>query len=109
MAAQRPGGGRHGAGRRTGLCLDAATGQEIWKHEYDCSYAISYPAGPRCTSPGPISGTNRAAWTMPAFAQDPPAPAPEPSAWTLGGGFDVPADVREQVGDELAPRRWRRV
>lgn len=31
------------------LCLDAATGEEIWKHEYDCAYAISYPAGPRCT------------------------------------------------------------
>ncbi len=31
------------------LCLDAATGKELWKHEYDCSYQISYPAGPRCT------------------------------------------------------------
>lgn len=30
-------------------CLDAATGKEIWKHEYDCPYAISYPAGPRAT------------------------------------------------------------
>ena len=30
-------------------CLDAKTGAEIWKHDYDCSYAISYPAGPRCT------------------------------------------------------------
>lgn len=31
------------------LCLDAETGDEIWKHEYDCNYIISYPAGPRCT------------------------------------------------------------
>ena len=31
------------------LCFDAKTGQEIWKHEYDCPYQISYPAGPRCT------------------------------------------------------------
>src|SRR5262245_2521511 len=31
------------------LCLDARTGKEIWKHEYDCPYEISYPAGPRCT------------------------------------------------------------
>jgi outer membrane protein assembly factor BamB len=31
------------------LCLDAKTGTEIWKHEYECGYAISYPAGPRCT------------------------------------------------------------
>jgi outer membrane protein assembly factor BamB len=30
-------------------CLDAATGKEIWTHEYDCPYAISYPAGPRAT------------------------------------------------------------
>ncbi len=31
------------------LCLDAATGKEIWKHTYDCAYDISYSAGPRCT------------------------------------------------------------
>jgi outer membrane protein assembly factor BamB len=31
------------------LCLDARSGKEIWKHEYDCPYKISYPAGPRCT------------------------------------------------------------
>lgn len=31
------------------LCLDAKTGQQLWKHEYDCPYQISYPAGPRCT------------------------------------------------------------
>ncbi|MFO0825228.1 MAG: PQQ-binding-like beta-propeller repeat protein [Gemmataceae bacterium] len=31
------------------LCLDAKTGLEQWKHEYDCPYQISYPNGPRCT------------------------------------------------------------
>jgi outer membrane protein assembly factor BamB len=32
------------------LCLDAKTGEEIWKHEYDCPYTrISYPEGPRTT------------------------------------------------------------
>ena len=31
------------------LCLDATTGKELWKHEYECPYQISYPAGPRCT------------------------------------------------------------
>jgi outer membrane protein assembly factor BamB len=31
------------------LCLDAKTGEELWKHEYPCAYQISYPAGPRCT------------------------------------------------------------
>jgi outer membrane protein assembly factor BamB len=31
------------------LCLDAETGQELWKHEYPVTYTISYPAGPRCT------------------------------------------------------------
>ena len=36
-------------GKERVLCFDAATGKEIWKHEYDCKYSISYPAGPRCT------------------------------------------------------------
>ncbi len=31
------------------LCFDAETGKEIWTYEYDRSYRISYPAGPRCT------------------------------------------------------------
>ncbi len=31
------------------ICLDEATGKELWKHEYDCPYSISYPGGPRCT------------------------------------------------------------
>lgn len=31
------------------LCLDAKTGDILWKHEYPCQYTISYPAGPRAT------------------------------------------------------------
>jgi outer membrane protein assembly factor BamB len=29
------------------LCLSEADGHVLWKHEYDCPYSISYPAGPR--------------------------------------------------------------
>jgi outer membrane protein assembly factor BamB len=36
-------------GKERIVCRDAKTGQEIWTHSYDCQYAISYPAGPRCT------------------------------------------------------------
>ena len=31
------------------LCLNEADGAILWKHEYDCPYAVSYPAGPRAT------------------------------------------------------------
>jgi outer membrane protein assembly factor BamB len=31
------------------LCLDAETGKELWKHEVQRSYYMSYPGGPRCT------------------------------------------------------------
>ncbi len=31
------------------LCLDSASGEPVWKHEYDCPYTISYPNGPRTT------------------------------------------------------------
>jgi len=30
-------------------CFNEANGQLIWKHEYDCPYNLSYPAGPRAT------------------------------------------------------------
>ena len=29
------------------LCFDEPTGKLLWKHEYDCPYSVSYPAGPR--------------------------------------------------------------
>src|SRR5262249_26344152 len=31
------------------LCLDATNGNQVWKHEYDCPYKVSYPSGPRTT------------------------------------------------------------
>lgn len=31
------------------LCLDANTGEVMWKHEYPARYTVSYPAGPRAT------------------------------------------------------------
>jgi outer membrane protein assembly factor BamB len=36
-------------GKERVQCLDAKTGKELWKHEYDRPYSLSYPAGPRCT------------------------------------------------------------
>ena len=30
-------------------CFSAADGRVLWKHEYDCAYEISFPAGPRAT------------------------------------------------------------
>jgi outer membrane protein assembly factor BamB len=44
-----PFGTRAVAGKERVLCLDAATGKQIWKHQYPCTYEISYPAGPRAT------------------------------------------------------------
>ena len=29
--------------------FDETTGEQLWQHEYDCPYSISYPSGPRCT------------------------------------------------------------
>src|SRR5258708_2636847 len=31
------------------LCFDADTGKELWRHEYEARYTISYPLGPRAT------------------------------------------------------------
>ncbi len=36
-------------GQERVLCFSASDGQLLWKHEYDCPYGISFPAGPRCT------------------------------------------------------------
>jgi outer membrane protein assembly factor BamB len=37
------------AGSERILCFEQSTGKQLWKHEYDCPYTISYPSGPRCT------------------------------------------------------------
>ena len=37
------------SGQERLTALDAATGEQLWQHAYDCPYSISYPAGPRCT------------------------------------------------------------
>ena len=42
-------GGRPREGKERILCLDAKTGKAIWSHEYDVTYAVSYPGGPRVT------------------------------------------------------------
>lgn len=31
------------------LCLNDSDGSIVWKHEYECPYTVSYPAGPRTT------------------------------------------------------------
>ncbi|MFO1501151.1 MAG: PQQ-binding-like beta-propeller repeat protein [Verrucomicrobiota bacterium] len=31
------------------ICLDAEDGRQLWAHEYDCPYTVSYAAGPRVT------------------------------------------------------------
>ncbi len=31
------------------LCLNDTDGSIVWKHEYECPYTVSYPAGPRTT------------------------------------------------------------
>lgn len=37
-------------GRERIVSLSSGDGRQLWKHEYDCPYTISYPTGPR-TSP----------------------------------------------------------
>jgi outer membrane protein assembly factor BamB len=37
------------SGKERILCLDEATGKQLWKHEHPVTYTVSYPAGPRCT------------------------------------------------------------
>jgi outer membrane protein assembly factor BamB len=45
-----PAKGNSSPGSERVLCLDAKTGREVWKHEYDCKYQkISYGFGPRTT------------------------------------------------------------
>ena len=48
-AFNNPGARANLEGAERLVAIDAATGKEIWTHEYNCPYSISYPAGPRCT------------------------------------------------------------
>jgi outer membrane protein assembly factor BamB len=48
--------GKPARGTRDGIpgkervrCLNALDGKEIWTHEYECSYRVSYSSGPRTT------------------------------------------------------------
>jgi outer membrane protein assembly factor BamB len=36
-------------GKERVLCLEETTGNVLWKHEYDCTYEVSYASGPRTT------------------------------------------------------------
>ena len=36
-------------GKERVQCLDAKTGEQLWVHEYECNYKLSYPNGPRVT------------------------------------------------------------
>lgn len=36
-------------GKERVLCLNAETGEILWKHAYSRAYELSYPSGPRCT------------------------------------------------------------
>ena len=42
-------GGQPKRGHERILCLDADSGKELWKHDYDVTYSVSYPGGPRVT------------------------------------------------------------
>ena len=42
-------GGQPKKGKERILCLDAESGKELWKHEYEVTYSVSYPGGPRVT------------------------------------------------------------
>jgi outer membrane protein assembly factor BamB len=46
--AETPGKGGLSGSERV-FCLNAADGKLAWKHEYDCTYKIYYPSGPRTT------------------------------------------------------------
>ena len=42
-------GGTPRSGKERILCFDSETGKELWKHEYEVTYTVSYPGGPRVT------------------------------------------------------------
>ncbi len=42
-------GGQPLTGLERILCLDAESGKPLWEHEYEVTYTVSYPGGPRVT------------------------------------------------------------
>lgn len=44
-----PGGRDELIGKERLLCLNADSGEVIWKYEYERPYRLAYPRGPRCT------------------------------------------------------------
>jgi len=42
-------GGQPRTGLERILCLSAKTGERLWTHEYEVTYTVSYPGGPRVT------------------------------------------------------------
>lgn len=50
-------------GRERILCLDAASGKQLWKHEYPSKYTMSYSCGPRAT---PVIAEGKV-WTLGAM------------------------------------------
>lgn len=36
-------------GKERVVCIDDANGEIVWTHEYDCTYDVQYPSGPRST------------------------------------------------------------
>lgn len=118
------------AGRERVLCLDAATGELLWEHIYDCRYGISYAAGPRCTptvADGKVyalgaegnlvcldAATGRVVWQK-DFKQDYSAPTP---LWGFCGHPLVegdlliclvggPGSVAVAFDKETGEERWR--
>lgn len=47
--SNKPGGRDALEGKERVRCLDATTGEELWRYDYQRVYKISYPSGPRCT------------------------------------------------------------
>ncbi len=48
-STNNPGGRDELTGTERVLCLDATSGDELWKYEYDRPYKLSFAAGPRAT------------------------------------------------------------
>lgn len=47
LMPHRPGKGIPGTERVS--CHDISDGRVLWRYEYECTYTVSYPDGPRCT------------------------------------------------------------